>query len=434
MPSLQSSIFEFWIRRQNFFGDGKIDPQSLRKRMERSAGLLKPHGKVRIVPVEADTVPAEWLIPQGAPKDQALLYIHGGAWFMGSTKTHRALVSHLAHASGIRALLINYRLAPEYPFPAGLEDCITAYEWLLKNGLSAQKIVVAGDSAGGNLSLALLIALRDASKPLPACAVALSPATDLALSGESYKTQLHLDPFFSNFHSTSIIEDYITNHDPHHPLISPLYADLSGLPPLLIHVGEHEILLDDAVRFGISALAAGVEAQTVVWPGMFHVFHMFAPILPEAIRADEQIAAFILSRLNGGLSSDERNARITKLMWSLQAVAQPADVQLLLFPDFVFQTDEVMLDFDDALLLIKGELWSTLTPSQVEALIRIDDKMTEMTREFDPNRIPEDALRSDPQWEELRALAKQALMAFNWPDLPPPSDPLERGITFVRSR
>jgi hypothetical protein len=193
-------------------------------------------------------------------------------------------------------------------------------------------------------------------------------------------------------------------------------------------------LLDDAVRFGNAALAAGVDAKTVVWPGMFHVFHMFAPILPEAIRADEQIAAFILSRLNGSLSSDERKARITKLMWSLQAVAQPADVQLLLFPDFVVQTDEVMLDFDDALLLIKGELWSTLTPSQVEALIRIDDKMTEMTREFDPNRIPEDALRSDPQWEELRALAKQALMAFNWPDLPPPSDPLERGITFVRSR
>jgi acetyl esterase/lipase len=174
----------------------------------------------------------------------------------------------------------------------------------MKNGISPQKIVVAGDSAGGNLCLALLIALRDAGKPLPAGAVALSPATNLAINEDAYKSRIHLDPVFSKVRSTTIIDSYITTHDPHHPLISPVYADLSGLPPLLIHVGEHEILLDDAVGFGYAALAAGVDAKTVVWPGMFHVFHMFAPTLPEARQANEQIAAFIKSRVNDDVMSE----------------------------------------------------------------------------------------------------------------------------------
>jgi monoterpene epsilon-lactone hydrolase len=298
VASIQSTILSFWLKRQRFFGEDKIDPQRLRARIEQSTGRWKPHRNVQIVAVGASSVPAEWLIPQGAPQDRALLYIHGGAWFMGSTRTHRAFVSKLAYASRIRALSINYRLAPEHPFPAGLDDCVAAYEWLLQSGISAGRTVMAGDSAGGNLTLALLIALRDAGNSLPAGAVALSPATDLAFSGESHKTRAHLDPFFSNIGSNTILEDYYTNHDPRHPLISPLYADLRGLPPLLIHVGDHETLLDDAVRFGDRAVASGVEAKTVVWAGMFHVFQMFAPILPEARRANAQIAAFIRSRLD----------------------------------------------------------------------------------------------------------------------------------------
>jgi monoterpene epsilon-lactone hydrolase len=228
------------------------------------------------------------------------LYIHGGAWFLGSAGIYRGFVSNFAHACCIRALVINYRLAPENPFPAGLEDCIAAYEWLLQSGISPHKIVVAGDSAGGNLTLALLVALRDAGRPLPAGAVALSPATDMAGTGESYKTRRPLYPYFYNMSPTSpIIPDYITNHDPREPLISPLYADLRGLPPLLLHVGDHEILLDDTLRFAECARADGVDVKTVVWPEMFHVFQMFAPFLPEARRANQQIAAFITSRLNG---------------------------------------------------------------------------------------------------------------------------------------
>jgi monoterpene epsilon-lactone hydrolase len=297
MASIQSTILKFVIKQANFFGGKNIDPQRLRIRIEKMAGISKPPKKVQVVPVDAGSVPSEWLIPPHASQDRALMYIHGGAWFMGSTKTHRGFVAQLAYASGIRALSINYRLAPEHPFPAGLDDCITAYEWLLQNGFSANKIIVAGDSAGGNLTLALLIALRDSNKLLPAGAVAISPATDFTASGDSYKTRIHLDPFFSNMGTTSILDDYIKNHDPRHPLLSPLYADLSGLPPLLIHVGDHEILLDDAVAFGDKAVAAGVEAKTVVWPEMFHVFHMFGPFLPEAKRANAEIVDFINSEL-----------------------------------------------------------------------------------------------------------------------------------------
>ncbi len=298
MASLQSDIIKFWFRHQKPFSGYDRDPQKIRDRSDKVGDYVKPHKNVRIIPVKAGSVPGEWLIPPGAPQDQVLLYIHGGAWFFGSTITHRSFLSHLVHASHVRALSINYRLAPEYPFPAGLEDCIEAYAWLQANGFAAQKIVVGGDSAGGNLTLALLVALRDAGKLLPAGAVALSPATDLAFTGDSVKNRRHLDPILSHSGSNSFIQDYIGKHDSHEPLISPLYADLHGLPPLLIHVGDHEILLDDATRFVARAIASGVDARLVVWPEMFHVFQIFTPFLPEANRAVEQIASFIQLKLS----------------------------------------------------------------------------------------------------------------------------------------
>jgi monoterpene epsilon-lactone hydrolase len=303
MASIQSKLLEFWIRRMNLFGAEKIDSLALRARIEKAGAMSRPHGKVRVEPVSAGGVPAEWLIPAGASQERTLLYFHGGAWFAGSTHTHRAFVSRLAYASRVRALSINYRLAPEHPFPAGLDDCAAAYEWLLQGGIAADQIVVAGDSAGGNLTLALLVRLRDAGRPLPAAAVALSPATDLTGSGESHRTRAHLDPFFVKMGVNAIIPDYVNGQDPRNPLISPLYADLRGLPPLLLHVGEHETLLDDSVRFGERAAAAGVEVKTVVWPQMFHVFQIFAPLLPEASQAVAQIAGFISARLNGSRSN-----------------------------------------------------------------------------------------------------------------------------------
>jgi len=299
MASIQSTLLKFWIRRLSIFGNGKIDPQRLRTRNENAGSFARAHRDVQVVEVTANGVHAEWLIPTGAPKDRVLLYIHGGAWFLGSTRIYRGFVSNFAFASGVRALTIDYRLAPENPFPAGLDDCLSAYEWLLQSGIAADKIVVGGDSAGGNLALALLVALRDTGRPLPAAAVTLSPATDLAMTGKSSKTRLHLDPYFSNMVPNTIIPDYITDHDPCNPLISPLYADLHGLPPLLMHVGDHEMLLDDTLRFASQARAAGVEVEMAVWPQMFHVFQMFAPFLPEARAANKQIAEFIKERLKG---------------------------------------------------------------------------------------------------------------------------------------
>lgn len=293
MTSIQSTILKFWIRRLNLFSVKQVDSLALRRRINALTLKAKTHRKVQLSMVDAGGVLSEWLIPQGAPTDRALMYIHGGAWFMGSTASHRAFVSDLAFGSGFRALSINYRLAPEHPFPEGLEDCIRAYEWLMENGVPSRGIVVAGDSAGGNLTLALLVALRDAGKPLPAAAVGISPATDLSKFGVTRPAQLKCDPFFAHMGPNTIIEDYITDYDPTHPMISPVYADLHDLPPILLHVGECEMLLDEVVRFGDLAAAAGVDVKTVVWPGMFHVFHMFSRFLPEARQANEQIIAFI---------------------------------------------------------------------------------------------------------------------------------------------
>ncbi len=306
MASLQSTILKFIIRRQNLLRRGVSDLPKMREEMEKVTARARLPKNVQVSAAEGCPTPAEWLTPPGAQPGQTLLYIHGGAWCLGSAATHRGLVAKLASACGVRALSINYRLAPEDPFPAALNDCLAAYEWLL--GLAGGKVAVAGDSAGGNLTLALLVALRDAGKPLPVAAAAFSPATDLAMTGESAQTRLHLDPFFANLGPNSIISDYIQSHDPYDPLISPLYADLHGLPPLLIHVGDHEMLLDDSLRFGQRAAAAGVEAVTVVWPGMFHVFQMFDPILPEARKSIAEAATFLRARLNSS-PSDQRNEK-----------------------------------------------------------------------------------------------------------------------------
>jgi acetyl esterase/lipase len=177
---------------------------------------------------------------------------------------------------------------------------VTAFEWLLTHGIPAKRIVVAGDSAGGNLTLALLVALKETNKPLPGGAVALSPATDLTFQGESYATRRKVDPVLANLGSYSIISDYIQEHDPHEPTISPIYADLHGLPPILIHVGDYEVLLDDAVGFGERARAVGVDARVKVWPEMFHVFQISVPWLPEARQAISQIGEFIKERIKAG--------------------------------------------------------------------------------------------------------------------------------------
>ena len=248
-------------------------------------------GTRRTVP--ADGVPCQWLIPQDSPADQALLYLHGGGFVFGLTPPRLQMGAYLARKMGTRILMVDYRLAPKHPFPAALDDCVVAYRWLLKQGISAQKIAVAGDSAGGNLTIALLMKLRDSGDPLPAAAACLSPVTDMTKDKVRPGFQ---DPLLPPKAVRLYTESYVGNNDAHNPLISPVFGNLRGLPPLLIHAGEDEILCDDAVRIHELAGAAGVDARLEVHPRMWHVWQLFLA-LPQAIQSLDDIAQFLRSHI-----------------------------------------------------------------------------------------------------------------------------------------
>jgi epsilon-lactone hydrolase len=225
--------------------------------------------------------------------DRVLLYLHGGAYQIGSPATLRHLVALISDAARTRVLSVDYRLAPEHPFPAAVDDTLTAYRWLLANGTDPARIAIAGDSAGGGLTLAALVALRDAGVPLPAAAVAMSPWTDLALTGESLRTRAEADFMLQPAGMRETADTYLAGEDPHHPYASPLYADLRGLPPLLIHVGDAEVILDDSTRFAARARDAGVDVTLEVWDEMPHVWHAFAGLLPEADQAVARIGSWL---------------------------------------------------------------------------------------------------------------------------------------------
>lgn len=238
----------------------------------------------------------EWLSGSGASTDHALLHFHGGGYVMGSCASHRALTGRAGMACGVQAVLPEYRLAPEHPYPAAVEDAVAAYRELLEH-FDANKVVMLGDSAGGGLVLSTLLALRDAGAPMPAAAVLISPYTDLSGSGESIQTRAEADPWLQPSMLEPFANMYRGGLDVRDPRISPLFADLSGLPPMLIHVGDHEILLSDSTRLAERAGAAGVEVELEVWPELWHVWHLFAPMLPEANEAFEKIGAYVRGQL-----------------------------------------------------------------------------------------------------------------------------------------
>jgi monoterpene epsilon-lactone hydrolase len=244
--------------------------------------------------VSASGVDGEWISPANMPLDKAILYFHGGGFRIGSVESHRNLIAQIAVASGCRVLAINYRLAPEHRFPAALDDALAAYGWMLHQGLKPENIAFAGDSAGGNLVLSAMLALRERSLPLPVAAVLMSPWTDLAATGTSYVSRAEADPIHQRPMILALAKNYLGGQgDPCDPLVSPLYADLAGLPPLLIQVGDRETVLDDAVMFADLARAAGVDVHLEVWDGMIHVFQMFGAELAEAHRAIASIAQFL---------------------------------------------------------------------------------------------------------------------------------------------
>ena len=248
--------------------------------------------------VSAGGVPAEWISAPNASADRAVLYLHGGGYVMGSINTHRDLMARISRASGFRVLGIDYRLAPEHPFPAAVEDAVVAYRWLLAQGLQASHIAVAGDSAGGGLTVATLVAIRDAKLATPGAGVCLSPWVDLEGIGESMTTKASVDPVVQKEGLIGMAAAYLGGKDPRTPLAAPLYADLKGLPPLLIQVGEAETLLDDSNRLADRAKAAGVKVTLEPWQEMIHVWQMFAPFLPEGQEAIEGIGKYLRATIN----------------------------------------------------------------------------------------------------------------------------------------
>src|SRR5262245_27539796 len=239
-------------------------------------------------PTVASGVPGYWFTPKGAHADRALLYLHGGGYVMGSVATHRSLVGRIAGAAGIRCLALDYRLAPEHPFPAAIEDACAAYRGLLVQGIAPSALAIAGDSAGGGLALGCLVALRDAGDPLPAAAVCLSPLADLELSGASVSAGID-DPLVDRDGTRMMVAAYLQGADPRDPRASPLHADFAGLPPLWIEVGTREILLDDAVRVARRARAAGVEVALERGDGLTHAWQL-NPQLPEARESVARLA------------------------------------------------------------------------------------------------------------------------------------------------
>jgi len=246
--------------------------------------------------VNAPAAPAEWLRPPSAAPGRVVLYLHGGGYVIGSSRSHRHLAAAIAGAAGASALLLDYRLAPEHPFPAAVEDATAAYRWLLDQAIAPERIVIAGDSAGGGLTVATLLALREARVPLPAGGVCISPWVDLTCSGASYRTMAAADPIVRRAGVEEMARAYLGATPPRTPLASPLFADLRGLPPLLIHVGSDEVLLDDAVQLAERAKAAGVDATLEIYDRMIHVWHWFMPMLDEAQTAVEAIGRFVRSR------------------------------------------------------------------------------------------------------------------------------------------
>jgi len=253
--------------------------------------IPRPPPSTRTTPVDAGGVKGNWIATPSSRADRHVLYLHGGGYRLGGTTTYRHFTWRIADAARAHLLAIDYRLAPEHPFPAALEDALSAFRWLRQRG--AQTIIVIGDSAGGGLALALLLRLRDEGLLLPAAAVALSPWTDLALTGASLKRNAASDPMLNADDLPKFAADYLAGADPRNPYASPLYSDPTGLPPTLIHVGGDEILLDDAVRMAEKMRAAHCHVVLQIWPRMPHVWHLLAPVLPEAKFAIAGIGDFV---------------------------------------------------------------------------------------------------------------------------------------------
>ena len=297
MPSRESREYLQELRKRPAFGavGNEFDLDALRKGMEiRQAPA---NSVIKCIRSQIDGMPCEWVVAPDADPDLRLLYLHGGGFVSGSGAHYLALAGHISAAAQCAVLLPDYRLAPEHRFPASIDDCICAHEWMMASGpygpAPATTTFIAGDSAGGGLTLATLLALRDRGRPLPTAGIPLSACTDLTLASDSIRSEE--DPICSARSMPVFAELYLGEADPRNPLASPVFGTYTGIPPLLIQVGEHEMLRDDSVRVAAKARSDGVEVKLEVWPGMVHVFQVRE--LPESYEAIEHIAQFMRSCL-----------------------------------------------------------------------------------------------------------------------------------------
>ena len=292
MASVRSKLISGVARKtmKNKLGaSGSVEKE--RANLDKMSGLMgrrKPGQKASL-----GGVPGEWQLPETGESGKVLLYLHGGGYALGSPASHRNMVGMIADAAHCRAFIADYRLGPEHPFPAAVEDGVAAYKALLDEGNEASKIFIAGDSAGGGLTAATLVSARDQGLPMPAAGICISPWVDLTLSGDSMTSKAEADPMLKPETLGWMGGLYLNGQDAKAPLASPIFADLKGLPPLLVQVGSEEILYDDAVTFDKVAREAGVETELEVWDGMMHVWHLMAGVLPEGKQAINRIGAFI---------------------------------------------------------------------------------------------------------------------------------------------
>jgi monoterpene epsilon-lactone hydrolase len=306
MISFKARLMRAFMRNRHLL-KGKLTPETvdqstsiekLRKDTEEAAKrMVKPTVGVSFQTAEGAPVYAEWAEPQGCNTKDMVLYFHGGGFVMGSALSHRGIVGNFVKRLDIKALVFDYRLAPEYPAPAAACDGAAMYRYVLRLGYSAEHIVFAGDSAGGGIALSTLLKLKDKGAPMPAACVVFSPCTDATLSGSSHKTRLRSDPCTPKGANETYLGYYIGGGDAKHPYASPLFGELKGLPPLMIQVGDAETLLDDSVRFAKKAEKAGVEVHLHVWECLFHCFPLLAPMFREATQAMDEVCEFVHKKL-----------------------------------------------------------------------------------------------------------------------------------------
>ncbi len=301
MQSIRSKIIIGLIKHRHLFKlklkpevvDENFSVQDFRDSIDKASARIKLPKNISVEETSLDGINAEWIIPQNPLKDKILFYIHGGGFISGSCITHRMHVAKFANKCQLKSLVFDYRLAPENPFPAPLDDCVTAYKCILKQGYKPSDIIVGGESAGATLTLSLLLALKENNIPLPKAAFSISPITDLRCKTSSFIYNAKNDvalmgswTYWANF--------YISDNDPTNPLLSPQFGDLKGLPPLYVCVGTHEIHYDDCVNIAGKAKIEGVEVTFKEWENMIHAFPLLTPLFPEAKKAFQEICEFII--------------------------------------------------------------------------------------------------------------------------------------------